>query len=224
MSNRRARPFAALFGVLALLVLAALVLLGTSSRAEAQTVHYRCGYFAVGEGQVYVSAYGITCALALRLQKAYWLAPEDEKELIGPDEYNGYVRLKKFPGWHCTSGALAGGCHKGQLDAGYYDGQPEGSKTPCGSLPINYTPLPGEHYSRMYLRAPLSVTCGKAKSLLRRYQHHHSGCDDSGCTVSYPDGWTCYTPPPGEWPWIMTCERGYEKIEAHVDSKIKSPR
>jgi hypothetical protein len=102
--------------------------------------------------------------------------------------------------------------------------QPESSTKPCGSLRINYSPLPGEHYSRMYVRAPLSVACGKARSLLRRYQHHHSGCDDSGCTLSYPDGWTCHAPSPGDWPWIMACERDGAKVDAYVKSKIKGPR
>jgi hypothetical protein len=211
-------------GALAAFLLGALLLFVAAPRAEALSVHYRCGSFSAGNGSIYVAAEGITCKLALELQETYWLAPEDEKDLIGPDEYNGYVRLKKFPGWHCTSGALAGGCHKGQLDAGYFDGAPDATSTPCGSLRINYSPLPGEHYGRMYLRAPLSITCGKAKSLLRRYQHHHSGCTDSGCTVAFTDGWTCRTPTPGEWPSVMACEKGLEKVEAHVKSKIKGPR
>jgi hypothetical protein len=215
--------------VLALALIALLVIpptgsSATASSSEAQVVHYRCGSFDSNGASIYVSAYGISCHLALALQKAYFLAPEDEKELVGPDDYHGYVRLKQFPGWRCTSGAMAGGCHKGQLVAGYYDGPPEGSSTPCGSLPIDYSPLPGEHYSRMYLRAPLSVTCGKAKSLLRRYQHHPSACTDSGCTVSYPDGWTCHAPSPGDWPWIMACEKGNATVEAHVKSKIKGAR
>jgi hypothetical protein len=117
---------------------------------------------------------------------------------------------------------MAGGCRKGKLEASYYDGGPELSSTPCGSMPINYSPLPGEH--RMYLRASLSITCGKAKSLLHRYEYHHSGCLGNGCFVTYPDGWICHTPTPGEWPWVMACERGYEKVEAHVKSKIKGPR
>jgi len=103
-------------------------------------------------------------------------------------------------------------------------GQPEISTKPCGSLRISYSPLPGEHYSRMYVRAPLSVNCGRARSVLRHYQNHHSGCNDSGCTVSYPDGWTCHAPSPGDWPWIMVCEKGGAKVEAYVKSKIKGPR
>jgi len=201
------------------------VLLAFTASAGAQKEHYRCGSFKVENGTtIYVSAEGIDCGLALELQRAYWLAPEDEKELVGPNEYNGYVRLKEFPGWQCTSGALAGGCHKGKLDAGYYDGAPDLTSTPCGSLPIDYTPLSGEHYSRMYVRGPLSISCGKAKSLLRRYQHHHSTCTDSGCTIPYPDGWTCRTATPGEWPKIMACEKGEATVEAHVKSKIKGPR
>jgi hypothetical protein len=84
-----------------------------------------CGSFQA-RYTIHVFAKHVSCRKARRLQKEYWLAPESEKELVGPDEYNGYVRLKRFPGWRCTSGAMAGGCRKGRKEAGYstYNGRP----------------------------------------------------------------------------------------------------
>jgi hypothetical protein len=79
----------------------------------------RCGSFKAGQLHIHVSAEHVTCRLALKVQREYWLAPESEKELVGPGEYNGYVRLKRFPGWRCTSGAGAGNCAKGRKDAFY---------------------------------------------------------------------------------------------------------
>lgn len=78
----------------------------------------RCGSFHA-RYTIHVVARHVSCRTALRVQKEYWLAPESEKELVGPDEYNGYVRLKRFPGWRCTSGAMAGACVKGRKEAAY---------------------------------------------------------------------------------------------------------
>lgn len=69
--------------------------------------------------RVRVSAMHTSCAKARRIMRAYLDGPADEQELVGPDDYNGYVRLKRFPGWHCTSGAGAGGCRKGRREAGW---------------------------------------------------------------------------------------------------------
>jgi hypothetical protein len=114
------------------------------------------------------------------------------------------------PGAYASAGAVAlGGHHR------------------CGWLPIEYPPspaAPGEHYSRMYVQAPSSMRCPQARRLLRRYEHHHFGCQGNGCVKRYPDGWLCYTTPPGEWPWVRACEKGGVKVEAKVRSKIKGPR
>jgi hypothetical protein len=72
-----------------------------------------------GGERIYVSAKHVRCRKAVQIIHEYYLAPEDEKELVGPDSYNGYVRLKRFPGWKCTSGASAGGCRKGGKMAAY---------------------------------------------------------------------------------------------------------
>jgi hypothetical protein len=79
----------------------------------------RCATFDRGDLHIHVSAKHVSCPMALKIQREYWLAPESEKELVGPDEYNGYVRLKRFPGWRCTSGAGAGNCAEGRKDAFY---------------------------------------------------------------------------------------------------------
>jgi hypothetical protein len=79
----------------------------------------RCGTFKAHHLHIHVQAQHVSCRIAMKVQKEYWLAPESEKELVGPNEYNGYVRLKRFPGWHCTSGAGAGNCTKGRKDAFY---------------------------------------------------------------------------------------------------------
>jgi hypothetical protein len=97
------------------------VLLAFPGRGDAFTVP--AGYKGCGSFQarytIHVYVKHVSCRTALRVQKKYWLAPESEKELVGPDEYNGYVRLKRFPGWHCTSGAMAGACVKGREEAAY---------------------------------------------------------------------------------------------------------
>jgi len=79
----------------------------------------RCGTFKAQGMHIHVQAKHVSCRMAMKIQKEYWLAPESEKELVGPDEYNGYVTLKRFPGWRCTSGAGAGNCAKGRKDAFY---------------------------------------------------------------------------------------------------------
>ncbi len=78
-----------------------------------------CGSFQA-RYRIHVLARHVSCRKARRVQREYWLAPESEKELVGPDEYNGYVRLKRFPGWRCTSGARAGACVKGRKEASYF--------------------------------------------------------------------------------------------------------
>jgi hypothetical protein len=81
--------------------------------------YHICHSFGDQSGSIYVSAKHVSCRKAVRVEKEYWLAPKSRKELVGPDEYNGYVRLKRFPGWRCTSGAGAGGCRKGRQEAAY---------------------------------------------------------------------------------------------------------
>ncbi|MBS1862867.1 MAG: hypothetical protein JSS68_14280 [Actinobacteria bacterium] len=111
-------------------ILMALVCLGgvLAFPAQGDAFTVPAGYKGCGSFQarytIHVVAKHVSCRTAMKVQKEYWLAPESEKELVGPDEYNGYVRLKRFPGWRCTSGAMAGACVKGRKEAAYstYDG------------------------------------------------------------------------------------------------------
>jgi hypothetical protein len=105
--------------LLGLALLGAITAFPRSGIASSAPVRYTaCGSFKA-RYTIHVSARHVSCRVALKVQQEYWLAPEDEKELVGPDEYNGYVRLKRFPGWHCTSGAMAGACVKGRKEAAY---------------------------------------------------------------------------------------------------------
>jgi hypothetical protein len=106
--------------VAGLLLLAGLVALPSGAGAsQAPAGFKKCGTFHDGRQPIHVDAKHVSCRLAMKVQKEYFLGPESEQELVGPDEYNGYVRLKRFPGWRCTSGAGAGNCAKGRKDAFY---------------------------------------------------------------------------------------------------------
>lgn len=77
----------------------------------------RCGSFIAKRGYPYrirVSAHGISCRKARRIQKSYWNDRNPGRE----DRY-GRIHLRKFPGWRCSSGASAGGCFKGNRSASY---------------------------------------------------------------------------------------------------------
>jgi hypothetical protein len=93
---------------------------GVADAARLRARH--CGSIPVEDEfhpKVRVSASHISCRKARRIITAYLDGSADEQELVGSDDYNGYVRLKHFPGWRCTSGAGAGGCRKGRREAGW---------------------------------------------------------------------------------------------------------
>jgi hypothetical protein len=98
------------------------------------------------------------------------------------------------------------------------------SSRPCGSVAIDYTPVPGEHYSRMYIKAPWSIRCARARAVMRRYHDDHGPCSGSSCYRSYADGWGCSSVTPGQWPVIQECLRGRLRVLGYVKSKIKGPR
>lgn len=119
--SRRARRVGGLIGFV--LLVAAFCFPQAGDAFTVPAGYKGCGSFQA-RYTIHVYVKHVSCRTALRVQKEYWLAPESEKELVGPDEYNGYVRLKRFPGWSCTSGAMAGACVKGRKEAAYstYDG------------------------------------------------------------------------------------------------------
>jgi len=91
-------------------------------------------------------------------------------------------------------------------------------------LAIDYTPVPGEHYRRMYIKAPHSVRCPPARAIMRRYRDDNGPCVGSGCFRDYPGGWTCNAATPGQWPVIQECRRERVRVFGSVKSKFKGPR
>jgi hypothetical protein len=122
-----------------------------------------CKSFQAGGATIYVSAKHLRCKKAGKVLREYFLAPESQKEVVGPGAYNGYVRLKRFPGWRCTSGAGAGGCRKGRKMAAYNTFHPRRSPyRRCGTIGSSA----GWGYGG--IRA-YGVTCAAARHLLRTW-------------------------------------------------------
>lgn len=213
---------------LALCALGLSVLGAGSAPADSSPRYRRCGSFQA-KYLIHVLAHRVSCKKARRIQKEYWLAPKSELELVGPDEYNGYVRLKRFPGWRCTSGAMGGGCRKGRREAGYTTYTPPSSglapRRLCGSIALDYSPTPEEHYSRMFVRASRGLRCARARTVMRRYRDGvGEPCDGSSCFISYSDGWTCNARTPGDWPLIQECRKHRIRVLGFVHSSIVGPR
>jgi hypothetical protein len=80
----------------------------------------KCGTFQAAPYTIWVYAKHITCRKARRIQKEYWLAPDDLKVIHnGGTGAFGWVTLKRFPRWRCSSGAGGGQCTRGDKSAGY---------------------------------------------------------------------------------------------------------
>jgi hypothetical protein len=79
-----------------------------------------CGSFHAGY-RIQVFAKRVSCAKARRIQKEYWLGPDSRKVEITPSSGPPVVRLKRFPGWICSSGTGGGSCTKGDKVAAYSD-------------------------------------------------------------------------------------------------------
>lgn len=96
---------------------------GIVLQAEAASPYgpeYRyCGSFKAGY-QIHVYKAHMSCRLAMRIQKEYWLAPDHRKVAVnGGVGASGYFLLKRFPGWRCSSGSGGGTCSKGRKVAAY---------------------------------------------------------------------------------------------------------
>lgn len=79
----------------------------------------KCGTFKA-EYVIHVYAKRVSCRKARKIQREYWLAPDSRKvRHNGGSGANGWVTLKRFPGWSCGSGAGAGMCSKGKRKAAY---------------------------------------------------------------------------------------------------------
>lgn len=106
--------------------LALLTFACVASQAEAANPYgpafKSCGSFET-KYHVRVYATHMPCRKALRIQKEYWRGPESRKTIVnGGTGCCGYILLKRFPGWKCTSGAGGGACTKGPKVAAYSDG------------------------------------------------------------------------------------------------------
>lgn len=79
----------------------------------------KCGTFKA-QYKIYVYAKNIRCSTARRIQKEYWLGPDRRKVIHnGGAGAAGWITLKRYPGWKCTSGAGGGGCNRGKKSASY---------------------------------------------------------------------------------------------------------
>lgn len=79
-----------------------------------------CGSFKAGAYRIEVYASKVTCKKAKRIQRELWLGSAKDKESVnGGSGASGYVKLKRFPGWRCTSGSGGGSCKKGKSVAAY---------------------------------------------------------------------------------------------------------
>jgi hypothetical protein len=109
-----------LAAIAAIATLLTLALSAGASANDAWGPGYRsCGSFKA-EYRINVSAKGVRCSIATRVQREYWLAPKRRKVIVrGGVGADGYVLLKRFPGWKCFSGAGAGSCVKGSKHAAY---------------------------------------------------------------------------------------------------------
>src|SRR4051794_18851762 len=68
-----------------------------------------CGSFHASGYRIRVYAAHVTCTQAVRIQKEYWLGKRKDRQIFnGGSGASGYVLLKKYPGWRCTSGSGGG--------------------------------------------------------------------------------------------------------------------
>ena len=106
-------------------VVVALVAGATALPAAHATPNYdwpgmkKCGTFEAGY-RIWVYAKHMRCRNARRVQREYWLAPADRRVVHnGGSGAFGWVTLKRYPGWRCSSGAGGGSCRHGEKIAGY---------------------------------------------------------------------------------------------------------
>lgn len=78
-----------------------------------------CQQLNIGSaGPLYISASNVRCRKAFRIIREWWRGP-DSRQTTVEDSTGGHVLLDRYPGWVCSSGAGAGGCHKGRRHAAY---------------------------------------------------------------------------------------------------------
>ena len=79
-----------------------------------------CGSFKAKSLAIHVYAKKITCRKARSIEREYWLGPRSRKIYVnGGFGADGYIKLKRFRGWKCTSGSGGGSCNKRRSSAAY---------------------------------------------------------------------------------------------------------
>jgi hypothetical protein len=111
-----------------------LLLVAASAAATATVAHadpyWGPGYESCGrhafrspEGSIvnlYIASKDTTCRKATQIEHELYTAPRSRLEIVnGGSGYRGYILLKRYPGWKCTSGAGAGSCQHRSEFAGY---------------------------------------------------------------------------------------------------------
>lgn len=131
-----------------------------------------CGAFnADYRIQVYESH--MSCRMAMRVQKEYWLGPDERRVVVnGGSGAAGYVLLKRFPGWKCTSGSGGGACRKGRKVAAYQNRAiigrgAGGGYNRCRDVVIRNSD--GGVYTRTRGLFQKNASCRLARKLARRY-------------------------------------------------------
>jgi hypothetical protein len=81
-----------------------------------KTVSKRYSY---GVDRTKVYAHGISCRVAVGLNKEYSTPSHWSRSVNGGSGAAGYAYLRKYPGWKCTSGTGAGSCKKGRKYMSY---------------------------------------------------------------------------------------------------------
>jgi hypothetical protein len=105
-------------GLLALCTIVCLSLLAVSAGAASPHYPFGNGYRHCGGirgssvAKIHVSAAGISCRRAKRIDREFYYGPPDRKHHHGPENYNGWWTLTRYPGWRCTEGTGGGGCRK----------------------------------------------------------------------------------------------------------------
>lgn len=146
-----------------------------------------CRSLNVEYGPLYVSAKGVRCRKAVRIIRAWWLGPDSGKTVVD-DSTGGHVLLDRFPGWVCSDGASAGGCHKGGRHAAYNFFEPRPASSFSGLRRAGpLSSCPSFHSGGLTFSAierQRHIRCGLVRRLLRGT---YNGC-------GYRETWPFHTP------------------------------
>jgi hypothetical protein len=121
MQRARRSVSPSLVAVLAGAALTTGVLVAPSAANEAWGPGFNsCGSFNTSDYRINVSAKKVSCKRATAIQRELWLGPDSRKVIVnGGSGATGYIKLKRYPGWKCGSGAGAGACKKNKSVAAY---------------------------------------------------------------------------------------------------------